>query len=366
MLRSSMFALVLLLTLAGAGTAGTGAQPPPPAAGEAGDEDAPARELLLQAAVRRLPESPAVVRLSRLTLELDAAQETAAPPGVEFAVVETGAPVAAVDGDAVLLPAADAGASQPLAAGAEVALAPGDRLAFPLGTPRAFRNDGTEPASLVIAAVLPADEAAEVGDAEGVTTEILGEGTAAELPAGTAVVTLERFRLTDGDGVPAYPGPALLAVEEGGFSSSLAAGDVQLSRGGGPGERPAGGPDDAFPVRPGDALFFPQGMDATPPLEGDGAVVLLRLGIRSVDLATAADAEEPFPVGATVVVARPDVRLRAEPSTDGAVLAGLAQGQTLLITGPPEAGSDRRWYPVADPTDPSLAGFVAAEFLAAG
>lgn len=366
MLRSSTLALVLLLAFARLGIVGAGAQTATPAAREAGEGvgDASARELLLQAALRRLPEPPAVVRLRRLTLRPDAVQGTTTPPGLEFAVVETGTAVVTVGGAAVFLPGE--GERQSLAAGAEVALRAGDRLAFPLDTPHAFRNDGAAEAALLIASVLSADEAgAEAADADGVTTELLGEGSAADLPAGEAAVTLERFRLTAGAGVPAYPGPVLLAVEEGGFASTLAGGDVQLARGGAPGERPVGGSDEVFPVRPGDALFFPRGMEATPPLEGGGRLVLLRLGIRSIETADA-DGEAVFPVGAAVVVARSDVRLRDAPSTDGAVLAGLAAGQPLVVTGPPEEGNGLLWYPVEAPDDPTLTGYVAAEFLAAG
>lgn len=369
MLRPSKFALVLLFALLGPGPPGAGAQTATPAAGEGaeGGRDAPTRELLLQAAVRRLPETPAIVRLRRVTVEPDAAQEATTPPGLEFAVVETGTPIVTVGGYAVLLPAADVDASQPLAAGAESVLKPGDRLAFPLGTAHAFRNDGTETATVVVASIFPATEATEATEKEedGVVTEVLGEGTAADLPAGTAAVTLERFGLTAGAGVPAYLGAVLLAVEEGGFASTLAGGDVQLSRGGSPGERPTVGADGVFPVRPGDALFFPRGMEATPPLEGDGRLILLRLGIRSIETA-AADGAAVFPVGAAVVVARPDVRLRDAPSTDGAVVAGLAEGRSLVVTGPPEEGSGRLWYPVEAPDDPTLAGYVAAELLAAG
>lgn len=361
MSRRPLVILALVVALLPVGDGGADAQNGTPAAGAA--RGASTRDLLLQATLQNLPATPAIVRLRRVALEPEAATETSAPAGPEFVLVETGAPVATVDGTAVLLAAT--GARQTLAAGAEVALLPGDRLAFPLGTPRAFRNDAADDAVLLIASVIPADgEETADADADGVITESLGQGTAADLPAGDAAVTLERFRLTAGTGVPAYPGPTLLAVEAGGFASSLDAGDVQLSQGGAPGASPSAGSGEVFPVRPGDALFFPRGMAATPPLEGDGELVVLRLGIRPIE--TAAEGEAVYPVGAVVVVARPDVRLRDAPSVNGTVLAGLTEGQPLTITGPPEAGSGRLWYPVEAPDDPTLAGYVAAEFLAAG
>ncbi|MBW3575862.1 MAG: hypothetical protein KY450_13660, partial [Actinobacteria bacterium] len=74
------------------------------------------------------------------------------------------------------------------------------------------------------------------------------------------------FCLAAGAGLPAYPGPVLVAVDEGGFAATLDAGDVQLSEGGGPGTRPEIVAAGSLAVRAGDALFFPRGMEATPPL----------------------------------------------------------------------------------------------------
>lgn len=79
-----------------------------------------------------------------------------------------------------------------------------------------------------------------------------------------------------------------------------------------------------------------------------------------------AEAETPtaeIRIGGSVAVTDSGVRLREAPSTDAAIVTELAEGQTLTVTGPAEAGSGYRWWPVRDPAAPELAGYVAAEFL---
>nr|MBA2519330.1 SH3 domain-containing protein [Chloroflexia bacterium] len=254
-----------------------------------------------------------------------------------------------------------------------VSVGPGDRLALPADTAYTARQDGGVPAVALVAVILPAgegdaDPAADIArDAVGLTVQPLGEGVAAVLPPGRAAVTLERFVLTTGLGVPSYPGPVLVAVEAGGFASTLDAGDIQLAPAGRADAQPTVAPGQAFAVATGDAVFFPEGMEATPPLTGDGDLVLLRLGILPLPAASSpagATDDGTFAVGATVVVTTPGLRLRAMPMTDGAILAELAAGQLLVVTGPPATGTGLIWYPVQDPNNPAVTGFVAANFVA--
>lgn len=342
-----------------------------PATGSPEAARPPGRELLLQAAVGELPEAPAIVRLSRLEMETGAAVTTPGRAGPTFVLIEAGGLTAEVNTSALLLPAgADSGAT----VSGTFPIGPGDRLALTADTSLTFRNDGAEPVTALIAVVLSATAAngpAATPDpsagAPGITDRILGEGLATTLPTDRAAVTLERFVLISGLGVPAYPGPVLVAVEAGGFASTLDAGDVQLSAGGQPGVRPTVAAGEAFAVRAGDAVFFPNGMEATPPLTGDRPLVLLRLGILPVAASTpSADtpADPGFEVGATVVVTENAVRLRAAAGVESAILAGLAAGQQLVITGPPVTASGVVWYPVQDLANPALTGFVAADFLA--
>lgn len=331
---------------------------------EAAAPGATGREVLLRAGVRALPEAPASLRLSRTTLAPGAVLATSVPDGPSFVVVEAGQPVVVVEGDAVALPAGEGSAGRvPVPIGEAITLEVGDRLAFPTATSRTFRNDGPGEVGLLIASLTADGQPSgdEVGEAAGVESESLGQGTAETLPAGAAM-TLERLVLVEGSGVPAHDGPVLVAVEAGGFASTIETGDVQLSAAGAPGKPVAADAGEVIAVRPGDALFFPSGMAATPPLSGEGEVVLLRFGLIAIDIGT----PEPvagIAVAAEVRVIEDEVRLRDAPSLDGALVAPLAAGQRLTVTGLPEEGDGLLWYPVSDAADPSLAGFVAADFV---
>ena len=57
------------------------------------------------------------------------------------------------------------------------------------------------------------------------------------------------------------------------------------------------------------------------------------------------------------------VNLRAEPSTAGARLRGLAEGAELEVVGPDRAADGRTWRNVRDPSD-GTQGWVAGDFLA--
>jgi len=67
--------------------------------------------------------------------------------------------------------------------------------------------------------------------------------------------------------------------------------------------------------------------------------------------------------GATVVVTANGVRLRQGPSLDSPVVTELSRGHVLQITGPSTRADGYTWWPVRDPNDPSLSGYVAAPYL---
>ena len=71
------------------------------------------------------------------------------------------------------------------------------------------------------------------------------------------------------------------------------------------------------------------------------------------------------PPGTRLVVNDTDVRIRAEPSTSGQILGGLTTGQGVVVLDLPTAADGYIWYPVQVEDDPSLSGWVAAEFLSA-
>jgi uncharacterized protein YraI len=54
--------------------------------------------------------------------------------------------------------------------------------------------------------------------------------------------------------------------------------------------------------------------------------------------------------------------MRAAPSTGAAIIAELARGTTLTVTGAVEEGDGLTWYPVEDPAT-GQTGYVAADYL---
>lgn len=269
-----------LVALGGLGTSVSGAQ---------GDDG---RTVLLQATLRRLPETPTTLRLRRVTIAQGAAIPLHTAPGPEFAIVESGLLTVRVDGEASTLRPAEAArgnAGRAVAPrGTPVALAPADQIALPADTPRAYANSGVAPVSLLIASVLPSRDGEsppeqvwtgqepDAGALNGVEATTLGEATVAELPPAPAAVTLEHLSLTAGQRIPAYPGPTLVCVDEGAFGTNIVAGEARISRGGLPATDEPGG---VLTVGEGDAIVFPTGMAASPPLGGEGRLVVLRLGI---------------------------------------------------------------------------------------
>jgi len=344
----------------------------------------PDRDLLLQASIAELPAGPVTLEFIRITLAPGATSPPHAHPGPEFGVVESGILTVRVETPAVLLPAAGdtAEASMVTPVGEEFPVARGDRIAYPTGTTLTFRNAGEEPASLLAVTILPAGEEAPPGviwadeppapdDTVGVTSELLGRAAVAELPASPVAVTLERFVLSAGDQISAYPGPALVAVEAGSLTGSVTEGEVEVAQAGTASGEANATPGAEFAVTANEALFFPRGMSETPPLSGDGSLTILRLGILDLPATAAeedagaslAEGAAESEAGTTVVVAYSDVNLRAGPSTAAATIAVLQPGQVLEVTGPAEEGDGRLWVPVRDPADPSRSGYVAAEFL---
>ena len=86
------------------------------------------------------------------------------------------------------------------------------------------------------------------------------------------------------------------------------------------------------------------------------------------DTGDAEDDEESlagvYPAPGTVMMVNDDeVRIRAEPSTSGQILAGLSMGQLVTILGEPVDADGYIWYPVQDVVAPELQGWVAAPFL---
>jgi hypothetical protein len=203
--------------------------------------DGVGRELLLQATLGDLPDPPVILRLTRTTIEPGASSTTLVSPGPEFGLVDTGNLIILVGGDAVVLPAGeDAGTeSQRVPTGGGAELANGDRVAYLADTPRTYRNAGRQTASVLTVTILPGGDAEPTvlpgpdgtplpTDVSVAESRVLGEAEVEALPDGRTALTIERFTLSEGDGIVAYPGPVLVAIEEGGLL-------VEPQRGRGPG-----------------------------------------------------------------------------------------------------------------------------------
>ena len=66
--------------------------------------------------------------------------------------------------------------------------------------------------------------------------------------------------------------------------------------------------------------------------------------------------------GTAVTTTEEQVRMREGPTTEAEIVAELASGTSLTVTGPPEEGGDLTWYPVENP-ETGETGYVAQQFL---
>jgi len=357
----------------------------------------PTGETLIQPVVIALPPPPAFIRLARNRLEPGGMVPLHTHPGPEFGWIESGVLTVEVEREVVVVPANVDGTPRPPTVppvGEPFDLGPGDRIIFPAEVPLTLSNRTQQPTTLLSVVVLPAGpEAAPAAqwvagtphpDAmAGVSFEILGDAIAYQWPAGQNALVLDRLILRPGDPVPGSNGPAMIAVVAGEFRFSRIERDFQVSSG-------QSGPrtiTTIFVLKPGESVFFANGMgDLERPADEPGDLELLRFAVVSIGETPAATAAPPAATttsppplspaataappttgpapGAIVVVTEAGVLLRDGPTTTGAVVADLALGRQMVITGPPVEGDGIIWYPVQAADDPNLAGYIAEEFMA--
>jgi quercetin dioxygenase-like cupin family protein len=384
----------------------------------------PIRENLFQAILQELPAAPAFIRIVRITLQPGASVPLHTHPGPEFGRVENGVLTVRVEGDVVIAQATVAGTPQsprvpPV--GQEFDLVAGDQIVYPAGVPFSFANRTPDPVSIITAIILPAGSGRPPGsewvdgtpaaDAmAGVTSEILGDAVAPGWPGPPFAVILDRLVLAPGEAIPARGGPVILSIELGRFGFALVDGQFQLSRGNS-GPLAVATPGVPYVLSPGDAVFFPGGMNEVPRPESDGVLVLVRLSVLNASglvpdaaLTPQAGAAQPTaaapaatqapvtedplaptqapaaptpapqaappptqapaaPAAATGIINEAGVRLRSTPSTTGDVVAELNQGRQVLITGPAVEGDGLQWLPIQAADDPAVAGYVVADFV---
>jgi hypothetical protein len=70
----------------------------------------------------------------------------------------------------------------------------------------------------------------------------------------------------------------------------------------------------------------------------------------------------PIETGTTVVVTDDGVRMRKEPTTNADVIAELAAGTELTVTGPSGQADGLAWYPVDNPATGD-SGYIAADYI---
>ena len=119
-----------------------------------------------------LPAAPADLSLFRFGLEPGASFDLDPEASVALVYVEEGALTFVVDDEITVLRAAGEGTPFPeetetVAAGEEFVLEEGDSAVFPAGGGGEVRNDGDEPARVLVADVFPAQGGEEGAAAEG-------------------------------------------------------------------------------------------------------------------------------------------------------------------------------------------------------
>lgn len=407
--RRSLTWLVILSLMAVPGTTTAVAQEDPLT--EAGP---PVEAPILQQAFDELPPVPLTVRLLRIALEPGASVPTHTHPGLEFNIVESGTLSVVADGDVRVRRAGEDEDADAPARGEPFDLAEGDSITYAASTEMALSNEAEEDSVTLLAAViLPLEEAGisyvdgepTDDDFAGVRNQILGDGAMIDIPTGPYTVAIEQLVLDEGESIPAFSGPALLSMGSGFFGFTVDQGAVQVTRTEEPALVPNAEEGEEFTLAAGDAAFFPNGMNEVARDDTTSELELLRFAILPEATAAAEEAEDATPAasateppatitfspepeetpepteepteepaeeaepaaeigeGATVVVST-EVNLRPGPSTAGDVITILPVGQVLIVTGPAEEGDGFVWFPVQSVDDPSITGYVAADYIA--
>ncbi|MGH2557670.1 MAG: SH3 domain-containing protein [Thermomicrobiales bacterium] len=410
MARSPLVMLALVAFLTAAGLLVSAGANPTRAQEDAGPQIETLMEFTLED--QELPAAPSFLRLLRITLEPGAKSPLHTHPGPEFNIIQDGTFRVLVQGKALLngregAGTPETGTVQP--PDGEFIMRSAEAIAYMPGTAMTFRNSGSSDAVMLAAVVQPAGNQRPPGlvwvgqapteeELAGLTSQVLGDGVATALPEGQTVMRLERMTLQPGQAIPAFSGPVMLSLAEGALEFTVQGGSVQVSRTADDGPRPDAELGTAFSLAIGDAAFFPNGNAEAARSNEEGDLILFRLTISTVDQGAQASpvaaepgvieittpprpsptpeptvtptpeaTPEPEPAvikeGATVVVTEDSVRVRTGPSTDTEIVGAVDTGRVLVVTGPSQEGNDFVWWPVEDPNDPAVAGFIAADFI---
>ena len=224
--------IVVLLALLAARAALAQDGTPSPADPFAGQEVTPLAVVPLDA----LPPTPAELLLVRATVAPGAELPVAAVQGALVGIVEAGSFAVHGAGPVFVTRAsgADAATGLPAATPAtDFSAGAGDQIVAPPGTAVTYRNAGSEPATFLLAGIVPADGPWPVAAAPGVTEQTLGSGVATVLPDAPAVLLLVRVIVAPGVQRPPAPnpGPILVYDEAGLVGDVLVAGESLIEHG---------------------------------------------------------------------------------------------------------------------------------------
>ena len=203
------------------------------------DRDAVSARPLFDAPLARLPATPAVVEVARVTLPPGARLSGLVGPGPELLLLEAGALTARLAARVQPGSTPDGTTDE-----GQVSLRPGDLLVVPTGAPFAIENHGRVPAVVLEVALRPTAERSPENEGvdapalglaalnPGVAVQRLAHGFTADLPAGPATVVATRLTLAPGAGIASHAvdGAELLAVEAGTLGIAVSAGDGKLTR----------------------------------------------------------------------------------------------------------------------------------------
>ena len=261
-----------------------------------------------------------------------------------------------------------------------------------------FTNKGKEKASILALVILPAESdhpplidytaATPTADTfEGVTSQILGDAILTTIPSGPSTITINDVSLKPAQSLPGSRNPVLYSVVKGDCSFKVTGGSVQISRTEKPGPQNDTELNKDIELKPGDAMFYPNGLRTTSRGENSGSLELLQVLVEpaSSDETLSEDnrgqvkfnqpssppaAEEGqfgivrqfqgWRFGLCQLDRRQPTRLTEQ---DGGQVTVLIYGQELIIDGDPTDADSFTWWPVHIADSPDITGYVVSGLI---
>lgn len=260
----------------------------------------------------------------------------------------------------------------------------------------------------------------------GVTNQILGDGVATSMPTTNGRFRLNQVTVTPDQPLAASSDITMLSNTANGVDITIAGGRVQVSRTVTPGPQRDADTNANYTLISGDALFFPQGHTeitvpsgqltfyrltltgddvansgsstgavGTPDASGAGAVTFTRVPTQqstgqstpipvssrpprgssatptaqpneasSGETPTVIPSSKDFAIGDTVETNDTLVNIRSDASSSADVVDTVAaQGGRFVVIGAPVEAEGYMWLPVQSVDDPSISGYVVADYV---